>query len=313
MATMAHPNTSHPLYVAGMAGNTNHTSPWGEDAHKRWLAALGPSSSRGPFAWQTSPQQQQRHPHPHQHDVPGPPGFSSSSGEQPSASSQDTPLPGATASHPYATHNSKDAHEAWLKAYQSVWGNSKVHAGGHFPSRHGPGGWSGPWSPAAGAAAVAGRHHHMSGGGPRWMGGLMPWTQGGETDKSFTPDIDVLESPGSYSVQASLPGAKKEDVKVSWDPSTYELRIEGVVSRSDQVGNDEAEEWEEGEEAEQSGLFTLRERQTGKFSRTVYLGSQVDGDKIEEGCLSAGMEDGVLRIAVPRQGGGKGVKEITIV
>ncbi|CCE31567.1 uncharacterized protein CPUR_05420 [Claviceps purpurea 20.1] len=296
MATMAHANTSHPLYVAGMAGNTNHMSPWGEDAHKRWLAALGPSSLRGPFAWQTCPQQR----HPHQPDVSGPPG--SGFGEQPS---QDTPNPmfGATGphqqhnfpSHPYAAHNSKEAHEAWLKVYQSVWGNTK-HAGA----------WSGPWSPAAG-----GRQHHMSGGGggggPRWMGGPMPWTQCDETKKSFTPDIDVVETPESYSVQASLPGAKKEDVKVSWDPSTYELRIEGVVSRS--VGNDE-----EGEKkTEQSGRFSLRERQTGKFCRTVYLGSQVDGDKIEEGGLSAGMDDGVLRIAVPRQGSGKGVKEITIV
>ncbi|KAG5913672.1 hypothetical protein E4U61_006654 [Claviceps capensis] len=299
MATMAHANTSHPLYVAGMAGNTNHLSPWtcgeDQDAHKRWLAALGPSSSRGPFAWQTS---QQRH-HPHQHDVPGPPG----SGEQ-------NPMPGATGpyeqhnfpSHPYATHNNKEAHEAWLKAYQSVWGNFK-HAGGHFPSRHGPGAWYGPWSPAPG------RQHHMSGGGPRWMGGPMPWTQGDETKKSFTPDIDVVETPESYSVQASLPGAKKEDVKVSWDPRTYELRIEGVVSRS--VGNDGEEEEAE---AEQSGPFSLRERQTGKFSRTVYLGSQVDEDKVEEGGLSAGMDDGVLRIAVPRQGGSsKGVKGITIV
>ncbi|KAG6314782.1 hypothetical protein E4U22_008470 [Claviceps purpurea] len=266
MATMAHPNTSHPLYVAGMAGNNNDMSPWGEDAHKRWLAALGPSSSRGPA---TGPHEQ--------HNFP---------------------------SHPYAAHNSKEAHEAWLKVYQSVWGNSK-HAGGQFPSRHWPGAWSGPWSPAAG-----GRQHHMSGGGggPRWMGDPMPWTQGDETKKSFIPDIDVVETPESYSVQASLPGAKKEDVKVSWDPSTCELRIEGVVSRS--VGNDE----EGKEETEQSGPFSLRERQTGKFCRTVYLGSQIDGDKIEGGGLSAGMDDGVLRIAVPRQGGsGKGVKEITIV
>ncbi|KAG5931487.1 hypothetical protein E4U59_000275 [Claviceps monticola] len=303
MATMAHANTSHPLYVAGMAGNPNYMLPWAcskdQDAHKLWLAALGPSSSRDPFTWAAWHTSQQRH-HPHQQDVPGPP----DSGEQ-------NPMPGATGpheqhnfpSHPYATHNNKEAHEAWLKVYQSVWGNSK-HAGGHFPSRHGQGAWSGPWSPAA-----AGRQHHMSGGGgPRWMGGPMPWNQGDETKKSFTPDIDVVETPESYSVQASLPGAKKEDVKVSWDPSTYELRIGGVVSRS--VGHDE----EGGEETEQSGPFTLRERQTGKFCRTVYLGVQVDGDKIEEGGLSAEMDDGVLRIAVPKQGGsGKGVKEITIV
>ncbi|KAG6055224.1 hypothetical protein E4U17_003132 [Claviceps sp. LM77 group G4] len=321
---MAHANTSHPLYVAAMAGNTNHMSPWarGEDAdaHKRWLAALGPSSSRGPFAWQTS---QQRHP---------PPG----SGEQTSTS---TSTSGATGSHeqhshnvssdPYTAHNSNEAHEAWLKTYQSVWGNSK-HAGGHFPSRrgHGPGAWSGPWSQTVAAAAAGGRQHHMmmtgGGPGPRWMGGPMPWTwqAQGECDesknpKSFIPDIDVLEMPESYSVQVSLPGAKKEDVKVSWDPSTYELRIEGVVSRS--VGNDkkgvEEEEEEEETEAEgKSGPLRLRERQTGKFSRVVYLGSQVDGELIEGGVLSAGMEDGVLRITMPRQGGnGKGVKEITIL
>ncbi|KAG5965068.1 hypothetical protein E4U58_002973 [Claviceps cyperi] len=288
---MAHANTWHPLYVAGIAENTNHMSPWGEDAHKRWLAALGPSSPRGPFAWQTS---QQRHAH--QHDVSVPP--CSGSGEQPL---QNTPMPGARGaheqhnfpSHPYAVHNSKDAHETWLKVYQSVWGQGhSKYAGGHFPSRHGPV----AWSPAAG------RQYHMS--------GSMPWTMRvDETEKSFTPDIDVLETPESYSVQASLPGAKKEDVKVSWDPSTHELRIEGVVSRS--VGN---EGKGEGEEAEQSGPFTMRERQMGKFSRVVYLGSRVDGDKIEEGGWSAGMDDGVLRIAVPRQGGsGRGVKEIMIV
>ncbi|KAG6043737.1 hypothetical protein E4U39_004181 [Claviceps sp. Clav50 group G5] len=284
MATMAHANTSHPLYVAAMAGNTNHTSPWacGEDAnnaHIRWLAALGPASSRA-----TGPHEQ--------HNFP---------------------------SHPLAAPNSHEAHEAWLKTYQSVWGNSQ-HAGGHFPSRHGPGAWSGrgggPWAWSHQAGAAAGRQQHMSGGSPRWMGGPMPWAwqAQGECDetknpKSFRPAVDVLETPESYSVQASLPGAKKEDVKVSWDPSTYELRIEGLVSRS--VGNDE-----EGEEEaeEKAGPFTLRERQTGKFSRVVYLGSQVDEELIEGGFLSAGMDDGVLRITIPRQGGsGKGVKEITIV
>ncbi|KAG6014616.1 hypothetical protein E4U41_004798, partial [Claviceps citrina] len=124
---------------------------------------------------------------------------------------------------------------------------------------------------------------------------------------SFTPDTDVLETPGRYSVYASLAGAKKDDVKVSWDPDTCELSIEGVISRP-RPGPDlgaekpepEKEQEQEQEQEQQPAGGTLRfgERQTGRFVRRLYLGPGVDAER-----LAAGLEDGVLTVHVPRREG----------
>ncbi|KAG5989979.1 hypothetical protein E4U43_004393 [Claviceps pusilla] len=311
MAHMAHlQHTSHPLYVAGTAGtagsthphhhrhNNQHNISWADDAHRRWLTALGPFPAGVPSAWQ-DPQQR----FPREHGAPG-----ETAGPVPTSheDGKDAAVQDASVSrdqHASPSTASKEAHEAWANTYQKIWGGQPRHPGGPFSSRHGParpglGHWGGgaPWS----AAGVA--------GGPRWMRPHLPWSaspdEGREddTNKTFVPDVDVFETPERVSVHASLPGAQKEDIKVSWDPNTYELNIEGVVSRPG------------GDEEPLDKTLTVSERLVGEFHRSVYLGTHVDGDKVDAGGLTAVMENGVLVIDVPSRGrGDKEVQHITVV
>ncbi|KAG5975008.1 hypothetical protein E4U55_007913 [Claviceps digitariae] len=299
MAQTHSQNTAHPLYVAGNHhhhNTNNHNLSWGDDAHRRWLTTLGPFPTGGQSPWQ-NPRPHQRLPHQHQHGAPGgQPAGSVPTGHDGGQDASEAVMQGGGLS---ATN--KDAHEAWASTYQKIWAGNARHPGAshfHVPSRQGPS-WHGfaHWQAAAAPWSAAG----LSIGGPQWM---RPAHGDDDAHKTFVPDVDVLETPERVAVHASLPGAKKEDIKVSWDPNTCELSIEGVISRP---GGDN-----EGRLPEQTTL-TVGERQIGSFRRSVYLGSHVDAEKIDAGGLTAVMEDGVLIIDVPsREHNEKEVTHITI-
>merc|ERR1712137_1297705 len=85
------------------------------------------------------------------------------------------------------------------------------------------------------------------------------------------PDADIFDTESAYVVHVSLPGAKKEDVGVSWDAEKSELSVAGVIYRP---GDEEFLK-----------TLALDERKVGVFKRKVRLGSranpaQVDGDAI---------------------------------
>lgn len=103
---------------------------------------------------------------------------------------------------------------------------------------------------------------------------------------AFSPPADVFNTVDAYVVHVALPGAKKDDIGVSWDPETSLLRISGVVHRP---GDEEF-------------LKTLHngERRVGEFEREISLPpagvsekEEVDGEGI-----TAKLEDGVLVITV---------------
>ena len=107
------------------------------------------------------------------------------------------------------------------------------------------------------------------------------------TSSDFKPEVDIFDTPESFVVHVSLPGAKKEDVGVNWDAEKSELSVAGVVYRP-------------GDEELLKSL-ALDERKVGAFERKVRLGSRANPAQVDVDAISAKMEDGVLRVLVPKQ------------
>lgn len=105
-------------------------------------------------------------------------------------------------------------------------------------------------------------------------------------NEDFKPEVDIFDTETAYVVHASLPGAKKEDVGVSWDAERSELSIAGVIYRP-------------GDE-EMLKTLALDERKIGPFERKVRLGSRANPAQVDVDGISAKMEDGVLRVDVPK-------------
>lgn len=100
---------------------------------------------------------------------------------------------------------------------------------------------------------------------------------------TFGVDLDVLEGDDGFQVKASVPGIDAEQLDITLDQNV--LTIKGEIS---------ADEEREGE------LYHLRERQVGRFSRSVHLPAEVDADAVE-----ANLENGVLTVTVPKAEGSK--------
>lgn len=92
--------------------------------------------------------------------------------------------------------------------------------------------------------------------------------------------VEVKESNGDYTVQAEMPGVKKEDINVQIDGNRVAISAE-VKRESEQ---------KEGERVLRS------ERYYGSVARTFSLGSDLDESK-----ASARYENGVLTLTLPKK------------
>lgn len=90
--------------------------------------------------------------------------------------------------------------------------------------------------------------------------------------------VDVIKGESSYEVNASLPGVKKEDVKLTFENNKLTITVENK---------------KEDEAKETNTKYLVNERISGYNPRTVYL-KNADSSKI-----SAKLENGVLTINVP--------------
>jgi len=93
----------------------------------------------------------------------------------------------------------------------------------------------------------------------------------------FTPAVDVEETEDAFLVELELPGVKKGDI----DINITDGRL--VVSG-------------ERKETERTGFLRKRGRSYGRFVYQIGFADEVDEDNIE-----ATMEDGVLRLRVPKR------------
>src|SRR3954447_13563719 len=103
---------------------------------------------------------------------------------------------------------------------------------------------------------------------------------------TWSPAVDVLETEDAYLLFAELPGLRREDIQLQIQDRRLELS-----GRRQSLG--------------ENRNFLRMERSYGPFRRTFDLGLPVDVDNI-----SAGFEQGVLRVHVPKLVGGSAQVDI---
>ena len=161
-------------------------------------------------------------------------------------------------------------------------GENPCGAGGRR-GRWGGRGRGGPW--ARGRGGFGGRGgfpmHHLAQMFQSQFAGA-----DGNKDEDFSPEVDVFDTPEAFVIHVSLPGAKKEDVGVNWDAEKSELSLAGVIHRP---GDEEFLK-----------TLAMDERKVGAFERKVRLGSRANPAQVDVDGISARMEDGVLRVEVPK-------------
>ena len=96
--------------------------------------------------------------------------------------------------------------------------------------------------------------------------------------RSTYPAIDIAEQDNETVVIAELPGAKKEDVKITFEKNV--LTISGERKPY---------------EIRENARILLNEARVLNFNRSIEFGYNVDVNKI-----SADMNNGVLRIVLPK-------------
>ncbi|KAL0640137.1 hypothetical protein Q9L58_000695 [Maublancomyces gigas] len=103
----------------------------------------------------------------------------------------------------------------------------------------------------------------------------------------FSPPVDVFDTPTSYAVHVSLPGARREDIGVNYDEDKSEIQISGVVLR----GGDE----------EFLKTLIISERNAGLFEKKVRLGDQTHPPVVDAHKITAKLENGVLEVIIPKR------------
>ncbi|MBS3915525.1 MAG: Hsp20/alpha crystallin family protein [Bacteroidetes bacterium] len=94
---------------------------------------------------------------------------------------------------------------------------------------------------------------------------------------NFKPGSEIVKNENGFEVKVSLPGVKKEDVKIELDGN--------VLSISGERKN---------EHTENKNNVLRSEISYGKFSRSFTLSADIDRTKIE-----ANFEDGMLKMQLP--------------
>ena len=94
----------------------------------------------------------------------------------------------------------------------------------------------------------------------------------------WLPSVDLYEERDHLTLQAELPGIRKEDIDISWHGDV--LTISGERKE---------------EEHDETTEVLRSERFLGKFQRTLTLPVAVAGDKVQ-----ATYKDGILTVTLPK-------------
>ena len=115
----------------------------------------------------------------------------------------------------------------------------------------------------------------MSWGPDRWL------RAGTEIE---APIVDMYYDKEELVISAELPGMEKDDVEVN--VNNHLLTLKGNKKRQETIAEDD---------------YLCRERAYGRFSRSLELPADVQGEKVR-----ASFKNGVLEIRLPCTGAGKG-------
>ncbi|NCB41154.1 MAG: Hsp20/alpha crystallin family protein [Clostridia bacterium] len=99
--------------------------------------------------------------------------------------------------------------------------------------------------------------------------------------RSLTADtfkIDVQDNENEYMIEAEMPGIQKSDIKLSLDDGKLNISVIKEESKEEEDKN-----------------YIHRERRSCSMSRNIFL-----ADSDAEG-IKAKLEDGILRVSVPKK------------
>lgn len=99
-----------------------------------------------------------------------------------------------------------------------------------------------------------------------------------EFSNSFGLALDVTESDEAYAIVANLPGVKADAISVNIHDNVLSINAEVQESHE-----------------EENTRVLMRERRSGKYSRSLRFPVHVNGDVIE-----ANFDNGVLTVRVPK-------------
>lgn len=94
--------------------------------------------------------------------------------------------------------------------------------------------------------------------------------------------LDVTEHDKDYQVRAEIPGARKEDIRVTIDGNFVSIVAEVRKEREEKAG----------------GRVLLKETYVGSASRGFSLAHEIDSQKV-----IAKLEEGVLKLTLPKREG----------
>lgn len=106
-----------------------------------------------------------------------------------------------------------------------------------------------------------------------WLGAMNEFEP-----RSYGLALDVEEGSDGYTLRANLPGVKLEDIDISVHENTLTITAETASERADEASR-----------------LVIRERRSGKFTRSLRFPVDVHGEAIE-----ASFDNGVLEILVPK-------------
>ena len=115
----------------------------------------------------------------------------------------------------------------------------------------------------------------------RWMDealGSIGWNRG-ENLRTWTPSVDVSETPEQLILRLEVPGMSREDIRISVENNVLTVRGE-----------------KQQEATQENESFYRTERSYGSFERSFSLPTHVNSESVR-----ANMENGVLTIRLPRR------------
>ncbi|KAF1844326.1 HSP20-like chaperone [Cucurbitaria berberidis CBS 394.84] len=315
VASLEQQGSRHPSSPQGRNHNHEHEHEYEEEHH-------GPPPSFGPWGWGQFFGGGRGMPHrgpppygppPHHHDE--------ETGESNETSGEKDPEKDENNDNgegPSANSGSDNEGRPHGRGHHGRCGGRRGRCGPGGPG--GRGGFGGPGG--RGGCGPRHGHHHGGPGGHGGRGGhgrWGPWGRGGpfgfggnsfdpstlaahfwdqftenrgsnkkenSDNEDYTPDADIFDTENAFVVHVSLPGAKKEDVGVNWDAEKSELAIAGVIYRP---GDEEFLK-----------TLAMNERKVGAFERKIRLGTRATPAHIDAEAITAKLEDGVLRVEVPK-------------
>ena len=98
-------------------------------------------------------------------------------------------------------------------------------------------------------------------------------------EELWSPTLDFSETEKDYLVRLEAPGVAKEDIEVNLDGQVLTLRGERISAKE-----------------RKDEKFFWREREEGRFLRTVQLPTPVDGANV-----AATMNHGILTVRLPKR------------